>query len=104
LITGFLCDAFANQFALLPLAQPGHGRPEEEHPQDGEQDKKLEQDEPYQGPAPGHIPEAVPVKLPHCPQMMHTSKLGFFIQKTMDEAYVALISKPEKVMSHLFRF
>lgn len=48
--------------ALLFIRQPAHGRLEEEDAKDGKHNDKFENDEPNERLAPGHVPEAVPVK------------------------------------------
>ena len=81
-------DAFADHAAAFLVAETGEDGLEEEDAEDGEKDKKLEQDEPDQRPSPGHVPEAVAVKMPYRGRrileafhILKNNKLFVYLQK-----------------------
>ena len=65
-------------FTFLHIAESAHRGFKKEHPQDGEQDDKLEHNEPDQRLSPGHIPKTIPVQVgekgEYAPAFLHSEK------------------------------
>ena len=56
-----MCKVLSDLFTFLLVRHSLHDRFEEKDPQNSKKDEELQEDDPYKGPAPGHILEPVAV-------------------------------------------